>query len=214
MSAYLLLRDNKRTGPHTFGELMSIGLTSLDLIWVEGRSRCWNHPPELEDFKQCTLLESGRRHPRSTGTEPLPGISFRLPDHDPSHHPWGPIPTLALQGLDHFMAPLMRQRAVALSTDRGDGDLSIFSMPLLNGMAHRGDFAPGHGQPRGEGQSRPSNLSLRDRRNTPQGKTLRRSRKKYPHHLDLSSLLTDHRGPDSRTPPAEMAEGGFHIEFA
>src|SRR5579859_6709713 len=34
---YLLLRDNKQTGPYSLDELKAKGLKAYDLVWVEGR---------------------------------------------------------------------------------------------------------------------------------------------------------------------------------
>lgn len=45
---YLLLRNNKQTGPYTLEELIGTGLTPTDLIWVEGKSCGWSNPEEIE----------------------------------------------------------------------------------------------------------------------------------------------------------------------
>ncbi len=51
MKSYLLLRDNKQSGPHSFDEMVSKGLKAYDLVWVEGKSAAWRYPGELEEFK-------------------------------------------------------------------------------------------------------------------------------------------------------------------
>jgi hypothetical protein len=51
MKTYLLLRNNKQTGPHTLDELLSMVLRSQDLIWIEGQSASWRYPAELDEFK-------------------------------------------------------------------------------------------------------------------------------------------------------------------
>ncbi len=51
MKTYLLLRNNKQTGPHTLDELLSMVLRSQDLIWIEGHSASWRYPAELDEFK-------------------------------------------------------------------------------------------------------------------------------------------------------------------
>jgi len=48
---YLLLRNNKQTGPHSLEELKNMGLKAYDLIWLEGKSAAWRYPCELEDLK-------------------------------------------------------------------------------------------------------------------------------------------------------------------
>ena len=51
MSTYLLLRNNKETGPHTLEELRSLSLKAYDLVWVEGKSAAWRYPGEINELK-------------------------------------------------------------------------------------------------------------------------------------------------------------------
>lgn len=51
MNKYLLLRDNKQTGPYTAQELSEKGLKPYDLVWLEGRSAAWRYPGELDELK-------------------------------------------------------------------------------------------------------------------------------------------------------------------
>jgi hypothetical protein len=51
MSQYLLLRDNKQSGPYTFEELTAKGLKAYDLIWIEGKSAAWRYPSEIQELK-------------------------------------------------------------------------------------------------------------------------------------------------------------------
>ncbi len=48
---YLLLRNNKQSGPYTLEELVQQGLNFFDLIWVEGKSASWSYPVEIEALK-------------------------------------------------------------------------------------------------------------------------------------------------------------------
>ncbi len=48
---YLLLRNNKQTGPHSVEELLQFSLKPTDLIWIEGRSAGWRNPMEVDDLK-------------------------------------------------------------------------------------------------------------------------------------------------------------------
>jgi hypothetical protein len=50
MNSYLLLRDNKQSGPHTFDELKDKGLKAYDLVWVEGKSAAWRYPCEISEL--------------------------------------------------------------------------------------------------------------------------------------------------------------------
>jgi hypothetical protein len=51
MNKYLLLRDNKQTGPYTAQELSEKGIKPYDLVWLEGRSAAWRYPGEIEELK-------------------------------------------------------------------------------------------------------------------------------------------------------------------
>ncbi len=51
MNKYLLLRDNKQSGPYTIDDIKAMGVKSYDLIWVEGRSAAWRYPGEIDEFK-------------------------------------------------------------------------------------------------------------------------------------------------------------------
>jgi hypothetical protein len=48
---YLLLRNNKESGPHSLEELKNMGLKAYDLIWLEGKSAAWRYPSELDELK-------------------------------------------------------------------------------------------------------------------------------------------------------------------
>src|SRR5882757_1560771 len=51
MTKYLLLRDNKQSGPYTFDELKEKGLKAYDLVWIEGKSAAWRYPSEVEELR-------------------------------------------------------------------------------------------------------------------------------------------------------------------
>lgn len=48
---YLLLRNNKQSGPYSLDELVGLGLKPFDLVWVDGRSAAWRYPSEVETLK-------------------------------------------------------------------------------------------------------------------------------------------------------------------
>lgn len=56
MKKYLLLRNNKQSGPYTSEELLALGLKSQDLLWVEGKSASWRYPAEFDEFKIHTTI--------------------------------------------------------------------------------------------------------------------------------------------------------------
>jgi hypothetical protein len=51
MTKYLLLRDNKQTGPYDLDELRTKGLKAYDLVWIDGKSAAWRYPSEVEELK-------------------------------------------------------------------------------------------------------------------------------------------------------------------
>jgi hypothetical protein len=51
MSSYLLLRNNKESGPFTIEEIQGMSLKAYDLIWVVGKSAAWRYPGEIQDLK-------------------------------------------------------------------------------------------------------------------------------------------------------------------
>jgi hypothetical protein len=51
MSTYLLLRNNKQSGPFNLDEIRAMGVKAYDLVWVEGKSAAWRYPCEIEEFK-------------------------------------------------------------------------------------------------------------------------------------------------------------------
>jgi hypothetical protein len=50
MTMYLLLRDNKQSGPYSLDELKTMGLKAYDLVWVDGKSAAWRYPCEVEEL--------------------------------------------------------------------------------------------------------------------------------------------------------------------
>jgi hypothetical protein len=50
-ATYILLRNNKQTGPFHLDELLLHGLQPHDLIWIEGQSAGWSHPSEIAALK-------------------------------------------------------------------------------------------------------------------------------------------------------------------
>jgi hypothetical protein len=44
---YVLLRQDKQTGPYSLAELIQFDLKPYDLIWIEGRSAGWYYPQEI-----------------------------------------------------------------------------------------------------------------------------------------------------------------------
>jgi len=51
MGKYLLLRDNKESGPYLLDDLVGLGLKPYDLVWIEGKSAGWRYPSEINELK-------------------------------------------------------------------------------------------------------------------------------------------------------------------
>jgi hypothetical protein len=51
MVSYLLLRDNKESGPFSVDDLLTLGLKPYDLVWVKGKSAAWRYASEVEELK-------------------------------------------------------------------------------------------------------------------------------------------------------------------
>ncbi len=51
MSSYLLLRNNKESGPFTIDEIREMPLKAYDLLWIVGKSAAWRYPGEIPEIK-------------------------------------------------------------------------------------------------------------------------------------------------------------------
>jgi hypothetical protein len=100
MKKYLLLRNNKQSGPYTSEELLALGLKSQDLLWVEGKSASWRYPSEFDEFKvQSTILQELPSDPAFTNIQndiflyrpEMAMTPYEFPDDELSE-----FPTLAL----------------------------------------------------------------------------------------------------------------------
>jgi len=47
---YLLLRNNKQSGPYSLDDLKTMGLKAYDLVWVDGKSAAWRYPCEIDEL--------------------------------------------------------------------------------------------------------------------------------------------------------------------
>lgn len=67
-TTYLLLRNNKQTGPHTLEALLQLVLQPHDLIWAEGQSAGWSYPSEITALKPYVTqqAETGDKTLRKT----------------------------------------------------------------------------------------------------------------------------------------------------
>ena len=58
MKKYLLLRDNKESGPYSLEEIKELQLKPLDLIWIDGRSTAWAYTTEINELKEHVTEEA------------------------------------------------------------------------------------------------------------------------------------------------------------
>jgi len=50
MKEFLLLRNNKQTGPYTLEELKTMNLKPFDLVWHQNKSFSWKYPSEMDNL--------------------------------------------------------------------------------------------------------------------------------------------------------------------
>lgn len=104
MNKYLLLRDNKQTGPYTAAELAEKGLKAYDLVWLEGKSAAWRYPSELAELK-----------PFAPVVEEQPYDRFYKKPAQESHPALDQAKKAALQGSAKETEAITHQTAVAAS---------------------------------------------------------------------------------------------------
>jgi DNA-binding NarL/FixJ family response regulator len=51
MFTYLLLRDNKQSGPYLLEELKVSGIQATDMLWIEGSSVAWRYADEIDELQ-------------------------------------------------------------------------------------------------------------------------------------------------------------------
>jgi hypothetical protein len=104
MASYLLLRNNKESGPHSVDDLRQLGLKPYDLVWVQGKSAAWRYPSEIDDLKSFAPIVEEQPYDRfykkpSTETkeeytppvrEPQPIQKEELPTIKPEHEKYIP----------------------------------------------------------------------------------------------------------------------------
>jgi hypothetical protein len=77
---YILLRNNKQTGPHSLEALLQHSLQPHDLIWVEGQSAGWRYPSEINALKPFVTGENPAAttaHPNSQTAEEKPASKLK-----------------------------------------------------------------------------------------------------------------------------------------
>jgi hypothetical protein len=76
MSFYLLLRNNKESGPYSLEEIKDMSLMAYDLLWVVGKSAAWRYPGEIAELKSFAppvpeqVTDLFRRRPNSENSGP------------------------------------------------------------------------------------------------------------------------------------------------
>ncbi|HEY1113483.1 MAG TPA: hypothetical protein VGE66_07970 [Chitinophagaceae bacterium] len=84
---YLLLRDNKQSGPYSLDEIVQLGLRPFDLIWVEGRSGGWSYPSEITALKPYVPEVQTSVQPKSTESMPSTPPTYSPADTATSSSP-------------------------------------------------------------------------------------------------------------------------------
>ena len=84
MESYLLLRNNKESGPFTMDDLLKFGLKPYDLVWVKGKSAAWRYPSEVEALKPFAPVVEEQPFDRfykknnEEKKEDFPGVNERI----------------------------------------------------------------------------------------------------------------------------------------
>jgi DNA-binding NarL/FixJ family response regulator len=60
MSVYHLLRDHIELGPYTLEELQIGGIRSTDLVWINGRSKSWCYPHEIDELQSIPEIKKAK----------------------------------------------------------------------------------------------------------------------------------------------------------
>jgi hypothetical protein len=95
---YLLLRNNRQTGPYSLEELLQLNLKPFDLVWVDGRSAAWQYPfeiPALKPYVPETPHAEAPFQPIATAAmeeSPVAGIDSNQQPHSPI--PQNPVPKI------------------------------------------------------------------------------------------------------------------------
>ena len=120
---YLLLRDNKQTGPHSLEELLELGLKPYDLIWVEGHSCGWSYPSEISALKPYAAAVPAAPVPaQSTESMPSTPPTYTPSDTATSSSPKAIAPPksifVRLPGREQQAAPPVKEAPPASDWDR------------------------------------------------------------------------------------------------
>jgi hypothetical protein len=111
MPGYLLLRDNKESGPYSLDDLLAMGLKAYDLVWVQGKSAAWRYPSEIEELKAVAPAVEEQPFDRFFKKESSPSTDSSAatptPSNDSSnennnrpdidHNRYAPVPTPVTQ---------------------------------------------------------------------------------------------------------------------
>src|SRR3712207_2959333 len=106
MRCYLLLRNNRESGPFTFEELTAQSLAPTDLIWIEGQSVAWKYPTELEalaPFVSHDTAEVEKESAPGKEIQTSKGIFVALPPQRQSPH-------LVVNRTQHADEPILETR--------------------------------------------------------------------------------------------------------
>jgi hypothetical protein len=214
MSAYLLLRDNKKSGPHSFEEMKGMGLLPHDLIWAEGRSLRWSHPSEMGEFRSFILQTGSPLQGSFAKPQAGAGARIRFPVYDLPESSDAYVPTLARHGVFIRMGQGLCTWSTGQKPEGIRMGLSLRQTRPEWLASEDCDDALYPPLPNRFGTASPGLIASRDIRRTKTSKGVRKFRKKYPHHLDLTGWLSGTKTHDGVMGPGILAEGGFHIEFS
>ncbi len=103
MSTYLLLRDNKQTGPYSLEEIRAKGFKPYDLIWVEGKSAGWRYPGELPELASLAPIVEEQPFDRFYKKKPVESVSVAAEVKNP---PKEVVPQVPQQNAPAIIRPI------------------------------------------------------------------------------------------------------------
>lgn len=102
MKCYLLLRDNRQSGPYSLEELSGMKLRPFDLLWQEGASTSWKYPEEMDEL--ASLVDHSAPSRQESVPAPAPkGIFVSLPNQRPAAPESRPSPKEPQEPIPSFV---------------------------------------------------------------------------------------------------------------
>ncbi|MGZ5248031.1 MAG: hypothetical protein ACXWV5_13180 [Flavitalea sp.] len=132
MEKFLLLRDNKQTGPYSAADLEEMGLKSYDLIWVDGKSAAWRYPGEIDALKSFAPPVAEQPYDR-----------FYKKESEPQHKEIAPITSKATEQIPAETEQIPAKHIfVSIPKRKNSSDTEIANAKKIFDNDHAGYLPP------------------------------------------------------------------------